>query len=66
MNMHIGPVWLHRLEQWDLACWPIICAHWNTPNRSMRIFCLWRWGLQIRPLMLTTKALHIGRRIWKF
>lgn len=47
MNIRIGPVWIHRLEQWDIDCWPIVCIHWKTPNRSRRIFCLWHWGVQI-------------------
>lgn len=47
MSIHIGPFWIHRLEQWDLECWPFVCVHLRTPNRSRRIFCLWRWGVQI-------------------
>lgn len=38
---------LHRKEQWDLECWPILCAHWNTSNGSRRVFCLWWLGIQI-------------------
>ena len=56
-------LWFHRLEQWDLDCWPLVCVHVHTPDRSRRLFCLWRWGIQIRPLMLTRKGLRIGRRM---
>lgn len=68
-GIHIGPAWLHRQEQWDLDCWPLLCIHWQTPNRSRRVFCLWRWGIQIgngkRLFRLSTKALTIGRHIVK-
>jgi hypothetical protein len=47
MFQRLGYPWVHRLEQWDLACWPIVCIHWRTPNRCKRIFCLWRIGVQI-------------------
>jgi hypothetical protein len=73
-GIHIGPAWLHRKEQWDLDCWPFICIHWRYDygNGSRRIFCLWRWGIQIGGgkrwvFRLSTKALTIGRyvRKWK-
>lgn len=66
MNYRIGPLWFHRLEQWDLECWPWLCVHWSTPDRSKRIFCIWAWGIQIRPFILTRKMLRIGRRIVRF
>lgn len=47
MDVRIGSLWVHRLEQWDLDCWPFVCVHWRQPNRCRRIFCLWRWGVQI-------------------
>jgi hypothetical protein len=40
---------IHRKEQYDLDCFPLVCLHWNTPNGSLRVFCLWRWGIQIGP-----------------
>ena len=69
-DIRIGPAWIHRLEQWDLDCWPMICVHWRSVDRSQRVFCLWRWGVQLGPsrwgVLLTTRALHIGRRIvWR-
>ena len=36
--MSIGYPWVHRKEQWDLKCWPLLCVHWRTPNRSKRVF----------------------------
>ena len=66
MNLRIGPLWIHRLEQWDLDCWPIVCVHWKQPNRSRRIFCLWRWGIQVRPFRLSRAGLWFGRRLlWR-
>ena len=66
MNIHLGPLWIHRLEQWDLDCWPLVCIHWRRPGRSTRIFCLWRWGIQVRPFMLSPKAAWYGSRLlWK-
>jgi hypothetical protein len=63
----IGPLWIHRNEQYDLPCYPIICVHWMRPNRSTRVLCVWRWGLQIRPLMITRNMLSIGSRIiWRW
>ena len=47
-------LWVHRLEQWDLDCWPIVCVHWHTPNRAQRIFCLWSGGVEI------------GRHVWRW
>lgn len=48
-GIQIGPLRVHRLEQWDLGDGgvPFIAAHWRTPNSSTRIFALWRWGVQI-------------------
>ncbi len=67
MNIHIGPFHIHRLEQWDLDCWPLVCVHWKRPNRSTRIFCVWRWGIQIRPLMLSARGLSVrGRPVWRW
>jgi hypothetical protein len=45
------PGWLsiHRKEQWDLQCVPLVCVHWRTLNSSTRIFCVWRYGIQITP-----------------
>ena len=67
MNIHLGPLWIHRLEQWDLDCWPIVCIHWHRPGRSTRVFCLWRWGIQVRPFMLTSRAVSFrGRVVWRW
>ncbi len=63
-GIRIGPLWLHRLEQWDLGCWPWLCIHWRTANRSTRIFCVWRWGIQIRPFKLTRKGLSYRGRFF--
>jgi hypothetical protein len=57
MSIKIGALSIHRKEQWDLDCWPLICAHWNTPNRSRRVFCLWRWGIQVGRGRVTQRSL---------
>ena len=36
---------IHRKEQWDLECWPIVCVHKEAPGESKRVFCLWVWGM---------------------
>jgi hypothetical protein len=47
------PIWkqiklsIHRKEQWDLNVYPIVCIHREIPNRSTRIFCIWKYGIQI-------------------
>lgn len=48
-GFQIGPLWLHRLDQWDLECWPWLVAHWRYDhgNGSQRIFALWAGGLQL-------------------
>ncbi len=43
---------IHRKEQYDLECWPLVCIHaqGTTPsgNRySKRVLCVWLWGLQV-------------------
>ncbi len=38
---------VHRKEQWDLNCWPLLCVHVHRPNGSRRVFCLWRGGVQV-------------------
>lgn len=50
--MRIGALSIHRKEQWDYNCWPIVCIHRRSPNVSQRIFCLWVGGLQI------------GKKLW--
>jgi len=43
----------HRKEQWDLGpCTPWVCIHWERPDSCTRIFCLWRWGMQIGSLTI--------------
>lgn len=73
MNIRIGPLWLHRLEQWDLDCWPLACVHWRYDhgNGCRRVFCLWLWGIQIGGgkrwvFRLSTRALQVGRHIVKW
>ena len=53
MSIRIGPLSIHRKEQWDLDCWPLLCAHW----RSRRVFCLWRWGFQVGRARVTAQRL---------
>lgn len=36
----------HRKEQWDLGCFPWLAIHAHTPNRSMRVFCIWAGGIE--------------------
>jgi len=38
---------LHRKEQWDLNCKPLLCLHIHRTDESVRVFCLWSHGLQI-------------------
>jgi hypothetical protein len=70
MELRIGPLWLHRLDQWDLGYSPLLAAHWRTADRSVRVLCLWRWGLQLGPrgagLFLTRRTLMIGGWMWRF
>ena len=60
-GIRIGPLWIHRQEQWDLDCWPIVCIHWfyDHDNGCRRVFCLWRWGIRIG---YGRRALHWRRR----
>ena len=64
MNITIGSLWLHRMEQWDLGCWPIVCAHWRYDhgNGCRRVFCLWLWGIQIGRFRITRKGLSYRGR----
>ncbi len=52
MEFHLGPLFVHRREQWDLGrggdLIPLFCVHWSTRGRSSRVFCLWRWGVLLR------------------
>lgn len=57
---------IHRKEQWDLDCIPFVCVHLRLPNSSTRIFCVWRWGIQIRPFMLTRRCIRFGRWFHRF
>jgi hypothetical protein len=57
---------VHRKEQWDLDCWPIVCVHNRTHNRSKRVFCLWLWGVQIGNCALTRKGVRVGKRHYRF
>jgi hypothetical protein len=54
----IGRLWLHGKEQWDLDCWPWLCAHWRRPNSSTRVFCLWAGGVQLGPLTITRRGVR--------
>ena len=69
MNIRLGPLWLHRLGQWDLGCTPIVAAHWRTANRSTRVLCVWAWGLQLGPrgrgLFVTRRTLMLGGWVWR-
>ena len=49
MSIHIGALHIHRKEQWDLNCWPLVCVHqsYDHGNGNRRVFCLWLWGIQI-------------------
>jgi hypothetical protein len=41
---------IHRKEQWDLGCNPIVCIHYTHGDAHTRIFCLWFWGIEIGSL----------------
>lgn len=45
-GLRIGPLRLHRKEQWDLRCRPWLCVHWSYDqgNGARRVFCLWSRG----------------------
>lgn len=62
----MGYPWFHRLEQWDLDCWPILCIHWKTSDRSKRIFCLWLWGIQIGNMHMTRRSVRFGRKFYRW
>jgi hypothetical protein len=38
---------IHRKHQDDLEVDPIVCLHWETADRSLRIFCLWHGGAEL-------------------
>ncbi len=59
-------LWVHRLEQFDLNCRPILAAHWKTPDSTTRLFVLWAFGLFVRPFILTPTHFNTGRKVWKF
>lgn len=62
----IGQLWLHRREQWDLDCDPWLCVHWRRPDSSMRVFCVWRWGLDLGPLLITRRGIRYTRQFWRW
>ena len=43
--------WIHRKEQWDLECNPIICIHkfYDNGNGCKRVFCLYfkNWKIKV-------------------
>lgn len=42
-GVRIGPYRLHRREQWDLECFPILCIHksYDHGNGSRRVLCIY-------------------------
>ena len=38
---------VHRNEQWDLGCVPLVCVHRERRQSCSRVFCLWSRGVQI-------------------
>ncbi|QIW89786.1 hypothetical protein PQE71_gp104 [Bacillus phage Izhevsk] len=48
--MQIGDYKIHRKDQWDLHCKPIICIHkyYDGGNGCKRVFCLWFDGLKLK------------------
>jgi hypothetical protein len=57
--MTIAGFWFHRLEQWDLDCFPLLCVHRKTANACARVFCLWSRGIQVGRHIIVWK--RIGR-----
>lgn len=51
---------IHCKQQWDLQCNPIICIHYKKPNRSKRVFCIWRGGIQIGSFQITVQGIRIN------
>ncbi len=45
--MKIGPFTIHRKEQDDIGCVPLVCVHRREPNSRTRVFCLWTGGVQV-------------------
>ncbi len=45
--MKIGKYKIHRKEQWDIGCHPLVCVHRQNENGSERVFCLWLWGVEV-------------------
>lgn len=43
MNIRLGPLWIHNLEQWDLGYKPRICVHWRYANGCGRLLCI-KWS----------------------
>jgi len=48
---------IHRKPQFDLEVKPIVCVHLDEPNRSKRVFCLWRWGVEVGPVRVTRRGI---------
>jgi len=42
--MRIRNYRIHRMEQWDLECFPMICVHREEYDSSIRLFCVWFLG----------------------
>lgn len=66
-GVQIGPLWIHRLEQWDIGDGgvPFLAAHWKTPNCTQRILAVWRWGVEVGCVAAGTWWLRIGRNEWR-
>lgn len=60
----------HRKEQWDLNragdIIPVICISLETPDSSRRIFCLWKYGIQVGGFLLTPRLVQFGRRFFRW
>jgi hypothetical protein len=54
---------IHRRPQFDLEVNPIVCVHLDEPNRSKRVFCLWRWGVEAGPVMVTRRGITSHARV---
>jgi len=58
---------IHRKEQYDLKCWPIVCIHRKTIDECKRVFCLYFWGIQIGGFMLNRRAIHFTpHKVFRF
>lgn len=64
-GLTLGPLWVHRREQYDLDCKPWVCVHLVRANSTTRLLCLWRRGLDLGPLLITKRGIRYSHIFWR-